>query len=280
VAERRRGSYDWPLKPFDRQHPVRGFLNDPRIGRGSSFHFGIDVCGADGTPVYAVAPGRVYRDSNRSVAVVGPGKRRIFGYWHIVPVVRNGDAVERHALLGRIAKGWGHVHFAERGPEGYRNPLRAGALTPFFKGSTPAVAEAGFFRRGSIVPADGVRGTVAIIADVVDTTPMAAPPPWTGLPVTPALVRWRVVHGNGAVAVPWQTAIDSRRHHLTDDRFRRVYAPRTRQNHPNAPGRFRVYLAHEWESGRFPPGLYRLEVSVADTRGNHARARVPFTITH
>src|ERR1700730_6113878 len=32
--------YGWPLKPFDPMHPVRAFLNDPRIAGGSqAFHF-------------------------------------------------------------------------------------------------------------------------------------------------------------------------------------------------------------------------------------------------
>jgi hypothetical protein len=25
-------AYGWPIKPFDQQHPVRGFFGDPRIG--------------------------------------------------------------------------------------------------------------------------------------------------------------------------------------------------------------------------------------------------------
>ena len=39
-------AYGWPIKPFDRQHPVRGFFGDPRIsnhGRSRQFHFGIDI---------------------------------------------------------------------------------------------------------------------------------------------------------------------------------------------------------------------------------------------
>ena len=49
-------SYEWPVMPFTQQHPVRGFFGDPRIGDagGTSFHFGIDVSVADGTPVYSV----------------------------------------------------------------------------------------------------------------------------------------------------------------------------------------------------------------------------------
>jgi len=36
--------YPWPLEPFDRPHPVRGYFNDPRIsGSSRAFHFGIDI---------------------------------------------------------------------------------------------------------------------------------------------------------------------------------------------------------------------------------------------
>src|SRR4029079_10771235 len=47
--------YGWPVTPCDRQHPVRAFLNDPRIGHHGShaFHFGIDISAPDGTRVYA-----------------------------------------------------------------------------------------------------------------------------------------------------------------------------------------------------------------------------------
>src|SRR5205085_7796364 len=55
-------SYPWPLKPFDRPHPVRGNFDDPRVDfvgdeLASNFHFGVDISAADGTAVYAVAPG-------------------------------------------------------------------------------------------------------------------------------------------------------------------------------------------------------------------------------
>ena len=46
--------YCWPVKPFHRPHPVRAYLNDPRIsGSSRAFHFGIDVSAPDGTAVYA-----------------------------------------------------------------------------------------------------------------------------------------------------------------------------------------------------------------------------------
>ena len=64
VAHRQgiRPGYGWPVKPFNRQHPVRAYLNDPRNGHydAKSFHFGVDVSAPTGTPVYAVAAGEVY----------------------------------------------------------------------------------------------------------------------------------------------------------------------------------------------------------------------------
>jgi len=76
--------YPWPVKPFDRQHPVRGFFNDPRVQDAShAFHFGIDVSAPDGTAVYAVTPGKVFiEDKGHAVAVQAPDGRA-FGYWHM-----------------------------------------------------------------------------------------------------------------------------------------------------------------------------------------------------
>ena len=53
------GAYSWPLKPFNRAHPIRGAFGDPRYhldteGSLSAFHFGVDIAAADGTRVYAV----------------------------------------------------------------------------------------------------------------------------------------------------------------------------------------------------------------------------------
>ena len=54
-------AYPWPLKPFDQQHPVRGFFGDPRsvylngvLSGGFdgpsflSFHQGIDISAPNG----------------------------------------------------------------------------------------------------------------------------------------------------------------------------------------------------------------------------------------
>jgi murein DD-endopeptidase MepM/ murein hydrolase activator NlpD len=75
-------SYGWPVEPFDKQHAVRGFFCDPRIGdQGQkSFHFGVDVSARDGTPVFAVEAGTVHSEGEQNVAVVAAGGARSHGY--------------------------------------------------------------------------------------------------------------------------------------------------------------------------------------------------------
>ena len=91
--------YPWPLKPFDRPHPVRGYFNDPRIsGTSRAFHFGIDISAPNGTPVYAVRGGIVHLEGARSLSVADGDVD--FGYWHVVPAVGHLQRVERHQLLG------------------------------------------------------------------------------------------------------------------------------------------------------------------------------------
>ena len=116
-ASRTANAYPWPVKPFDKPHAIRGAFDDPRFHLGSegalsAFHFGVDIAVRDGTPVYAVAPGYVRRRSNADVTVHRPSGRA-FGYWHIRPVVRGGQHVRLHQLLGYVLPGWGHVHLAE-----------------------------------------------------------------------------------------------------------------------------------------------------------------------
>src|SRR4051794_26581520 len=70
-----RYSYTWPLKPFHSPHPVRAFFGDPRIGPthdgglAHNFHFGIDIHGANGAPVYASANGYITLGSRHTDTV-------------------------------------------------------------------------------------------------------------------------------------------------------------------------------------------------------------------
>ncbi len=99
------------------------------------------------------------------------------------------------------------------------------------------------------------------------------------MPVAPALLRWRVRKG-GKVVRPWHTPVDLRTKMLDAALFAGVFAPGTRQNHPNHPGCYRFYLARSWSTGLLPNGSYRLDVQAADVTGNTASASLPFTIAN
>jgi hypothetical protein len=265
-----RHPYSWPLKPFGRQHPVRAFFDDPRIHEGSThaFHFGIDISAPDLTKVYAVEAGKVHIESGMAVSVVAPDGSHTFGYWHILPVVRNHQLVKRHQQLGVIGPGWEHVHFAESWHRRYVNPLRPGALGPYVDRMPPTVAGIGIARADS--------GVLTVVADAFDTPQPRVPGAWADEPVTPALLQWRVVR-TGADSGRWHTAADFRVEMLGQERFHAVYAPGTEQNHKGEPGRFCFYLAKQWQP-TLVDGQYALQVRATDTRGNTARLDLALTV--
>jgi hypothetical protein len=270
--------YPWPLKPFDRPHPVRGYFNDPRIsGASRAFHFGIDIAAPNGTPVYAVRRGVVHLGGGRSVSVVD--RDVVFGYWHVVPAVRHLERVERHELVGHVEAPWLHVHFAERRVGVYRDPLRRGALTPWSDTTKPRVTRIVFSRNGRQLAADAISGAVDVIAEAHQMPPRRVPAPWNGLPVTPARIRWRVRRDELTVR-RWHTPIELGRELLPQEAFRRVYAPGTRQNRAGAPGLYRFYLAHTWSTRLLRDGNYRLEVEASDVRGHTGRLDLPFAIVN
>lgn len=274
-------AYGWPVEPFHRQHPVRGYFGDPRIGmtprgRQSTFHFGVDVSAPNGTAVYATADGVVVLASYRpeTVAVVADDGHTELQYWHIAPAVRHGQRVVAfHTIVGRIKAPWAHVHFSELRDGTYVNPLRPGALAPYVDHTRPLVRELRVERGGAVARGTTVRGSVDLVVEALDTTPVAVPPPWNGKPVTPAVIRWRLLKENGAAALDWQTVVDFRFTIPGADAFTSVYARWTRQNHASVTGRYRFYLAHEWESSSVCDGGYLVEVAACDTEGNRSVAR-------
>jgi hypothetical protein len=252
AASSRGWSYDWPIRPFDRQHPVRAFIDDPRIapsGRGA-FHFGIDIAAPDGTPVYSVEAGTVYFDSPVAIAVVAPDRSHSFGYWHIVPGVRSHEWVGRHQLLGWIGKGWGHVHFAQRRGSEYVNPLRPGGIGPYVDRSAPTVTAVYVTAK-------------AIVVEAHDTPSPAVPGAWRGEPVTPALLRWRLARRSA-----WTTFVDFRRTMLPAALFRSVFAPQTLQNHKGIAGRFCFYMLRGAKAAAALKTGLPIEIQAVDSAGN------------
>jgi hypothetical protein len=276
-------AYGWPVKPFDQQHPVRGFFGDPRIGateHGShSLHFGIDVSARDGTAVYATLSGRIYVEPEHpeTVAIKSDDGTLVFAYWHVVPTVRTGQrAVAYRTVIGHVGTGWGHVHFAETRGGVYLNPLRPGALGPYRDRTRPTIHAVAFERGGTAIDRERLAGRFDLVVEAYDETPLAVPAPWTGKPVAPAVVHWRIIGRAGAPA--WRTAADFRYTIPSAPAFDSVFARWTRQNKASRRGRYRFYLAQAWNSASLPDGSYRIEVRAMDTRGNCGSGSATFTI--
>ena len=279
-------AYNWPLRPFDAQHPVRGNFNDPRIapspdGMSESFHFGIDISAPDYTWVYSVSKGRaVTRGNTVRVRMRVRGVMHEYAYWHIWPFVDTGDTIRLHQRLGQIAPGYLHVHFAEVLAGRIVNPLRRGALAPYVDRTAPVVAGATFATEdGAAESPSAVSGVVDLLASVYDLPPIAPPPPWNAVKLSPATISWRIVQGTVEM-MPWDLAVDFGGTLLPRSLFTDVYAPGTKQNKKLRPGNLVFYLQHEFDTHALVNGPYELEITASDTRGNTGSARVPFTVAN
>ncbi|MHB8060510.1 MAG: peptidoglycan DD-metalloendopeptidase family protein, partial [Gaiellaceae bacterium] len=170
-------AYGWPVKPFNRQHPVRGQLNDPRMNdqtcdssTSCTFHSGVDIATRDGAAVYAVAAGRVHYIDQSAIAVRRPDVAVVFEYWHIVPLVRDKARVKRHALLGYVEQGRGHVHFAQKMNRIYVNPLRRGGITPYVDSTPPTINSISYYDGADHGLENAVvSGKIRIIVNAYDT---------------------------------------------------------------------------------------------------------------
>ncbi len=278
-------AYGWPVKPFNRQHPIRGALDDPRTNnrrpidnaRFRSFHFGVDVVAPDGAAVYAVEGGEIYVDSPTAIDVVTqpdfPKNYLTFGYWHIRPVVHDREFVAKHQLLGYILKGYEHVHFTEAIDGHYVNPLESGGLTPYRIYAKPVIKSLMLWQHGKYSYLGKnpliLRGRDSLVVNTFDPTPIAPPPPWNNAILTPSVISWRLTNSSGRTVVPEQTVVDFRDRLYTEP-LTKVYAPHTDQNQPGRPGNYNFWLIRESDTIRLANGDYDLEVTATDIRGNNS----------
>lgn len=285
-ARRAALGYDWPVAPFDEPHPVRGNFGDPRtlywgpaavasLGGSFTFHNGIDISAAPGTPVFPVVSGRVVRTSYE-VVVVRTGARS-FQYWHIHSKVVAGQAVVAHeTVLGRVFRELDHVHLSEIDGTTVVNPLEPGHLTPYRKRTRPVVRAIAIRSVDGSESASNVHGRIWLIADAYDLPALAPPLPWGERPVAPALVEWSLRTAVGAPVVRLRVAADFRRHLPRATRFWRVYAQGSYQNQPvvglrleREPGRYLFDLTPAGlNTNRLRNGRYRLRIIAADVCGN------------
>jgi len=275
-------AYPWPLKPFDRPHPIRGAFGDPRYhldveGQISAFHFGVDIAAPDGTRVYAVEAGYVHARS-ASVAVESRSGR-LFGYWHIHPVVRTGQHVRMHQLLGTVGKGWGHLHFAESFHGAYKDPLRPGALTPYFDRAAPTIDSVELFSPdGAALDPGPVTGAVDVIASIYELPPLAPPAPWQLARLTPAAIWW-LLSGPEGVAESDLLA-DFEVGLPPNSLYTWIYAPGSYQNKADRPGRYLFWIAHDLDTTALPDGRYELTVFAENTRRRIGSRTITFVIAN
>lgn len=286
-------AYDWPVKPFDRQHPIRGTFDDPRTRTGlvdrdptnpQSFHDGVDIQVPDGTPVYAIEAGRVYLVNRYAVAVVSPSWSDwiplAFGYWHIDPVVSDHEPVAAHQLLGFVRPGAGHVHLSEQRFGRYVNPLRHGGLAPYTDRTRPVINSivlrpcAPF---GEVVPT-GVSGCIDLVANVSDRPAMRLTGAWSGAVQPPVRITWGGLFSNEWLPLEAKEMIDF--DHLWQGPLQDVYAPGTRQNLPNRPGTYYFWLARGLNTTLLADGPHTVWVTASDVRGNETTSRLSFTVAN
>jgi murein DD-endopeptidase MepM/ murein hydrolase activator NlpD len=300
------GSYQWPIKPFDRPHPIRGSFGDPRTvfsappteeslmtgGGKFNFHFGVDIWAPNGTPVYPVVSGTVSGLSyvkHREYVEFVTGGGRSFQYWHIWAAVRLGQHVEAgKTILGRIMKPFEHVHFAELQGDRIVNPLAPGHLTPYADTTKPEVASITLRRNEtgpSLVPTF-VRGSVEMVAEAYDTRQLRIPGVWQPMPVAPALVTWQL-RGLGGKAVARGVAADFRSTIPANETFWSYYARGTYQNMSvfgshyswGQPGCFLFKLTRSaFDTKSVRDGVYDLVVTATDIAGNSSSNSLRLTI--
>lgn len=282
--------YGWPVRPFDRQHAIRGSFGDPRTifteslfaggidGPGSfSFHNGLDITAPNGTPVYPVVSG-VARVVNGATVYVTTLDGRTFQYFHVVPEVVDGQAVvARRTILARVQAPYEHVHLAEIDGIRVVNPLLPGHLRPYVDRTRPVVDEIELRNpEGRALGSLGVCGRISIVASAYDRPPLPVAGKFAGLPVAPALVTWELVKlGKGRV-IPRTTTVDLRTTLPLPRDFWNVYARGTYQNAPRfgpqqfsaMPGRYLFLLTSSLDTKSLGNGVYVVTAHAADARGN------------
>jgi len=290
------GSYRWPVKPFNRPHPVRANFGDPRTtfqgpptlaslltSAGEfSFHFGIDISVPDGTPVYAVRSGRA-RTFGRWNVAVDSGHGFTTQYWHIVTAIRPGQNVTAHeTILGRVQKGYEHVHFSELRGSRPVNPLAPGHLGPYQEHAAPQVTAISFRVGRSTQEGlpERLSRTIVPVAQVQDQPALPVPGLWRDLPVAPALLTWHIERAkDGRDVVRRRVAFDVRQTLPQNASFWSYYARGSRQNMCTfgtqrawrTPGTYLYRLVRDpFDTRALSNGIYRFVVTATDVRGNSA----------
>ena len=131
------------------------------------------------------------------------------------------------------------------------------------------------------------RGQLFLLAEAVDSPALPVPGIWHDLPVTPALISWRIERWTGRVVVPERVARDVRETVPSNQEFWSTYARGTCQNmsvfgHHYSylqAGRYLFKLTpRPFDTRQLRDGVYDLVVTAEDIAGNKDVRRLRFTV--
>src|SRR6187551_3283230 len=292
----------WPVRPHDRQHPIRGSFLDPRPDPelGGTYHDGVDVAVRDDQPergaptgrthrVYAIEGGPVFLATPRGAR--GHARVGHFGYGHIDPLVQTGETVVPGQHIGWTCKGDWHVHLSEF-VFASGTPLRVNPLRPGGK-LRPATSLARLPPAGMRLPRERLIGLVDVRVRVSDPQSFIGwfrDLPWLAAPHHPFRLAATITDLTTGLTVRRREAF--RAEQLLDLPADRHFAPGTEQNLP-AQGCmlrhssvrcdgiywFRAFPRY-WDTTRLPDGRYEVRIRAWDVAGNLASASVAISIAN
>jgi hypothetical protein len=179
-------------------------------------------------------------------------------------------------VLGTVDPVFHHVHLSEIRGQCVVNPLAPGHLTPYTDDTRPVVRSILFENlAGHRLSPLALTGVVRVIANAFAHPAMPSPAPWSDMPVSPALIKWKLTTATGRV-VRSRLAVDFRGGLPPNRDFCAVYAPGTLQNFAAVLGRFRWGKAGTYfydltprplETASLPNGRYRFTVTAATLSG-------------
>jgi hypothetical protein len=167
----------WPVRPRNRQHPIRGSFLDPRPDprKGAIYHEGVDIAVRDDRPERGAPPGRTHRVfaiEGGPVHFATPrgvrGSLQVghFGYGHVDARVLMGETVTPGQHIAWTCEGDWHLHLSEfvftaGGERVNVNPLRRGGkLHPYVDRAAPQIREIRFYTPAT--PAWGRRPNTSV----------------------------------------------------------------------------------------------------------------------
>jgi len=172
-------AYDYPMKPFNKQHKVIATLGE---SRGVRFHNGVDIKPYTTTStdsfwlVYSLLSDTMIR-----ITYVPPedtfnngvrDKSGSYSYIHLTNRIQDNTFANAFVdTIGRIYASKAHCHFIEKDSTGrWINPLRPGGLNPFIDTVPPIIESVSFKRQGSGTHLDknNLNDSVDIVVRVYD----------------------------------------------------------------------------------------------------------------